>query len=80
MIFIEIGNYFLNKYPQHAKEIQVCIDYLEEVYNDIRQKKSSYDKHVYNFYSHCGLGAEKQKKEQRKSKSQSKSQIVRKRG
>ena len=77
--YVDMFKYFLNKYPKHAKEIQVCIDYLEEVYNDIRQKKSSYDKHVYNFYSHCGLGAEKQKKEQRKSKSQSKSQRVRKR-
>ena len=76
--YVDMFKYFLNKYPKHAKEIQVCIDYLEEVYNDIRQKKSSYDKHVYNFYSHCGLGAEKQKKEQRKSKSQSKSQRVRK--
>ena len=78
--YVDMFKYFLNKYPKHAKEIHVCIDYLEEVYNDIRQKKSSYDKQVYNFYSHCGLGAEKQKKEQRKSKSQSKSQIVRKRG
>ena len=78
--YVDMFKYFLNKYPKHAKEIHVCIDYLEEVYNDIRQKKSSYDKHVYNFYSHCGLGAEKQKKEQRKSKSQSKSQRVRKRG
>ena len=77
--YVDMFKYFLNKYPKHAKEIHVCIDYLEEVYNDIRQKKSSYDKHVYNFYSHCGLGAEKQKKEQRKSKSQSKSQRVRKR-
>lgn len=77
--YVDMFKYFLNKYPKHAKEIQVCIDYLEEVYNDIRQKKSSYDKHVYNFYSHCGLGAEKQKKEQRKSKSQNKSQRVRKR-
>ena len=77
--YVDMFKYFLNKYPKHAKEIQVCIDYLEEVYNDIRQKKSSYDKQVYNFYSHCGLGAEKQKKEQRKSKSQSKSQRVRKR-
>lgn len=57
--YVDMFKYFLNKYPKHAKEIQVCIDYLEEVYNDIRQKKSSYDKHVYNFYSHCGLGAEK---------------------
>lgn len=77
--YVDMFKYFLNKYPKHAKEIQVCIDYLEEVYNDIRQKKSSYDKQVYNFYSHCGLGAEKEKKEQRKSKSQSKSQRVRKR-
>ena len=77
--YVDMFKYFLNKYPKHAKEIKVCIDYLEEVYNDIRQKKSSYDKHVYNFYSHCGLGAEKEKKEQRKSKSQSKSQRVRKR-
>ena len=77
--YVDMFKYFLNKYPKHAKEIHVCIDYLEEVYNDIRQKKSSYDKHVYNFYSHCGLGAEKQKKEQRKSKSQSKSQRGRKR-
>lgn len=77
--YVDMFKYFLNKYPKYAKEIQVCIDYLEEVYNDIRQKKSSYDKQVYNFYSHCGLGAEKQKKEQRKSKSQSKSQRVRKR-
>ena len=77
--YVDMFKYFLNKYPKHAKEIQVCIDYLEEVYNDIRQKKSSYDKQVYNFYSHCGLCAEKQKKEQRKSKSQSKSQRVRKR-
>lgn len=77
--YVDMFKYFLNKYPKHAKEIHVCIDYLEEVYNDIRQKKSSYDKQVYNFYSHCGLGAEKQKKEQRKSKSQSKSQRVRKR-
>ena len=77
--YVDMFKYFLNKYPKHAKEIQVCIDYLEEVYNDIRQKKSNYDKQVYNFYSHCGLGAEKQKKEQRKSKSQSKSQRVRKR-
>lgn len=76
--YVDMFKYFLNKYPKHAKEIHVCIDYLEEVYNDIRQKKSSYDKHVYNFYSHCGLGAEKEKKEQRKSKSQSKSQRVRK--
>ena len=80
--YVDMFKYFLNKYPKHAKEIHVCIDYLEEVYNDIRQKKSSYDKQVYNFYSHCGLGAEKEKKEkkeQRKSKSQSKSQRVRKR-
>ena len=77
--YVDMFKYFLNKYPKYDKEIKVCIDYLEEVYNDIRQKKSSYDKHVYNFYSHCGLGAEKQKKEQRKSKSQSKSQRVRKR-
>ena len=77
--YVDMFKYFLNKYPKHAKEIQVCIDYLEEVYNDIRQKKSSYDKQVYNFYSHCGLGVEKEKKEQRKSKSQSKSQRVRKR-
>lgn len=78
--YVDMFKYFLNKYPKHDKEIQVCIDYLEEVYNDIRQKKSRYDKQVYNFYSHCGLGAEKQKKEQRKSKSQSKSQRVRKLG
>ena len=77
--YVDLFKYFLNKYPKCTKEIQVCIDYLEEVYNDIRQKKSNYDKQVYNFYSHCGLGAEKQKKEQRKSKSQSKSQRVRKR-
>lgn len=77
--YVDLFKYFMNKYLKHAKEIQVCIDYLEEVYNDIRQKKSSYDKQVYNFYSHCGLGAEKQKKKQRKSKSQSKSQRVRKR-
>lgn len=63
--YVDMFKYFLNKYPKHAKEIQVCIDYLEEVYNDIRQKKSSYDKQVYNFYSHYGLGAEKEKKEQR---------------
>ena len=62
--YVDMFKYFLNKYPKHAKEIHVCIDYLEEVYNDIRQKKSNYDKQVYNFYSHCGLGAEKQKKEQ----------------
>ena len=78
--YVDMFKYFLNKYPKHAKEIHVCIDYLEEVYNDIRQKKSNYDKQVYNFYSHCGLGAEKQKKKkQRKSKSQSQSQRVRKR-
>ena len=63
--YVDLFKYFLNKYPKCTTEIQVCIDYLEEVYNDIRQKKSNYDKQVYNFYSHCGLGAEKEKKEQR---------------
>lgn len=70
--YVAMFKYFMNKYPKQAKELQVCIDYLEEVYNDIRQKKSSYDKHVYNFYSHCGLGAERNAKEQRANKSRSK--------
>ena len=48
--YVDLFKYFLNKYPKCTTEIQVCIDYLEE---------------VYNFYSHCGLGAEKEKKEQR---------------